>query len=116
VSLIIGDYYGNPEKLKNELGYYPHKIEPVGLRTPDEMPTGYDPLGFARIMGRLVLTMPSTGALLIGNSTTVDMSLIDGPPIEPAGHYRYAFKIPKDKLDEAVKLLEDRGDIRLIKY
>jgi hypothetical protein len=116
VSLIVGDYFGNPEDLKAQLGYLPHKIEPVGLRTPDKMPTGYDPLGFARLMGRLTLTMPSTGLMMFGNSTTVDRNLVKAPPQEPIGHYRYAIKIPKEQLDEVIYHLEQKGEIRLIRY
>lgn len=116
MSLVIGDYYGKPEDLKEEFGIFPHRIEPVGLRTPDKMPPGYDPLGFARIMGSLYLTIPSTGAMMIGNSTTVDRRLVNDPPKEPVGHYRYAIKVPRNRLDDVVKQLEDRGDIRLIRY
>lgn len=115
MSLVIGDYYGKPEDLQTELGVFPHRIEPVGLRTPDKMPPGYDPLGFARLMGSLYLTMPSTGPMMIG-STTVDRSLVETPPKEPVGHYRYAIKVPRERLDETVRHLEDRGDIRLIRY
>lgn len=116
MSLIIGDYFGKPEDLITQFGVYPHKIEPVGLRTIDKMPAGYDPLGFARIMGRLFLNMPSTGAMMVGNSTTVDRRLVDSPPKEPIGHFRYALKVPKDKLDEVVHHLEDCGEVRLIRY
>ncbi len=116
MSLVIGDYFGRPEDLKTHFSVYPHKIEPVGLRTIDKMPAGYDPLGFARIMGRLFLNMPSTGAMMVGNSTTVDRRLVDSYPKEPIGHFRYALKVPKERLDEVVRFLEDRGEIRLIRY
>jgi len=115
VSLIIGDYLGSPDDIQTELGIFPHRIEPVGLRTPDQMPPGYDPLGFARLIGSLYLTMPATGSMMIG-STTVDRSLVKDLPQKPVGHFRYAIKVPRERLDEIVQHLEDHGNIRLIRY
>ena len=40
-------------------------------------PSGYDPLGGARLFGHVFTTLSTTGDNLVGNSTTVDVSLND---------------------------------------
>lgn len=115
MSLIVGDYLGTREDIEAKIGTFPHRIEPVGLRTPDQVPPGYDPLGFARLVGSLYLTMPAIGANMIG-STTVDRSLATDPPEKPIGRFHYAVKVPRERLDEFVRFFEERGEVHLIKY
>jgi hypothetical protein len=47
----------------------------------DYPPNGYDPIGGARLSGRVFSTLAATGYNLIGNSSTVDVSLGDFPEI-----------------------------------
>lgn len=42
---------------------------------PGEFASDYDPLGGVRLAGTAITTLPATGANIIGNSTTMDLSL-----------------------------------------